>query len=254
VSRYREIPPPAPLAPWVACAWISERPGAARILPDGCADLVWTGSRLIVAGPATSAHIADDAPGAPKVGVRFRVGAAGAALGLPACELRDENPQADEVVGPDLADRAGAGGDSPERLLMELTALVAARLRSAAPVDPLVRAAARALAVPGATVSSVAEHVALSERQLRRRFEGAVGYGPKTLARVMRLQRFLTLATEDRASTDGGLARLAADAGYADQAHLTRDCTALTGVTPSVLLAERRGPAGEAELRTLAAR
>jgi AraC-like DNA-binding protein len=35
-----------------------------------------------------------------------------------------------------------------------------------------------------------------------------------------------------------GLARLAADTGYADQAHLTRECVRLTGVTPRVFLAE----------------
>ena len=34
----------------------------------------------------------------------------------------------------------------------------------------------------------------VSERQLRRRFVDAVGYGPKTLARVLRFQRFLALA------------------------------------------------------------
>ncbi len=44
----------------------------------------------------------------------------------------------------------------------------------------------------------------VSERQLRRRFEDAVGYGPKTLARVLRFQRFLALA-----SGGGELARLA---------------------------------------------
>jgi transcriptional regulator GlxA family with amidase domain len=76
--------------------------------------------------------------------------------------------------------------------------------------------------------------VALSERQLRRRFHDAVGYGPKTLGRVMRLQRFLRLA---RAQPDAGLAALAADAGYADQAHLSGDARALTGRTPSALLA-----------------
>ena len=85
----------------------------------------------------------------------------------------------------------------------------------------------------------------MSERHLRRRFESSVGYGPKTLARVLRLQRFLALA---RADPDEGLAGLAAAAGYADQAHLSRDCAALTDRTPGALLAERYGPAGESQL------
>jgi AraC-like DNA-binding protein len=80
----------------------------------------------------------------------------------------------------------------------------------------------------------------VSERQLRRRFERGVGYGPRTLRRVLRFQRFLGLA-----HGGGSLARLAADAGYADQAHLVRDCRSLAGMTPSALLAAGASAAGE---------
>lgn len=247
MTTYRELAPPAPLAEWVACGWVSTRAGGARILPDGCVDVVWTGRRLIVAGPATSSRFSNDAPGVPKVGVRFRVGAAGAALGIPASELLDANPPAEEVMpeGAELAERMEAAG-TPQRMLMELTAAVAGRLREASPGDPLVAAAARRLAVPGARVRDVAFELGLSERQLRRRFDASVGYGAKTLARVLRLQRFLALASDPAA--DASLARLAADAGYADQAHLARECAGLAGVAPSALLAERRGPAGERAL------
>jgi hypothetical protein len=68
---------------------------------------------------------------------------------------------------------------------------------------------------------------AVSERRLRRRFVQAVGYGPATYLRVSRFQRAVALAP--RAP---GLAALAAAAGYSDQAHLSRDCRALTGLTP----------------------
>ena len=66
----------------------------------------------------------------------------------------------------------------------------------------------------------------------RRRFLAAVGYGPKMLERVLRLRRFLAggLGGSD------GLARAAVEAGYADQAHLSRECRALTGLTPGELL------------------
>jgi AraC-like DNA-binding protein len=67
----------------------------------------------------------------------------------------------------------------------------------------------------------------VSERQLRRRFADAVGYGPKRLARVLRFQRFLGLAEHG-----GDLARLALDAGYADQAHMTAEVTELAGLSP----------------------
>jgi AraC-like DNA-binding protein len=234
VSTYRELPPPAVLADWVCCAWVSSRSGGARILPDGCVDLVWTGRRLIVAGPATESHMATEAPGATKVGVRFRVGAAGAALGMPASELRDENPHAAEVLPAPVVQRIASSGSDPERMLMALTGAVSARLRDAEPADPLVRAAARALVAPDARVRTVAERLGLSERQLRRRFHAAAGYGPKTLQRVLRFRRFLAGGEPD-------LARAALDAGYADQSHLTRECVRLAGRTPTALLAADQG-------------
>jgi methylphosphotriester-DNA--protein-cysteine methyltransferase len=80
--------------------------------------------------------------------------------------------------------------------------------------------------------------IGIGDRQLRRRFLDAVGYGPKTLERILRFQRFLMLGGDD-------LARRALDAGYADQAHLTRESTRLAGLPPAALLAEGAGAAGE---------
>jgi AraC-like DNA-binding protein len=107
-------------------------------------------------------------------------------------------------------------------------------------IDPLARAAALGMASPGARVDELGATLGVSERQLRRRFAEAVGYGPKTLARVLRFQRFLALA---RSGDD--LARLALTAGYADQAHLTRETRRLAGRTPLELLLAGATPAGE---------
>jgi AraC-like DNA-binding protein len=60
-----------------------------------------------------------------------------------------------------------------------------------------------------------------------------VGYGPKTLHRVLRFRRFLARA--DANGPEADLVRLALEAGYADQAHLTRECTRLTGLAPAAL-------------------
>ena len=78
----------------------------------------------------------------------------------------------------------------------------------------------------------------LGERQLRRRFAAGVGYGPKTLARVLRFQRLLALLTDDRAGRPT-LAEAAALAGYADQAHMTAECTRLAGRSPAAVRASR---------------
>jgi AraC-like DNA-binding protein len=232
VRVYRELAPPPDLAAHVACVWTTLSRGGA-IFPDGCVDVVWRGDGLIVAGPATGPMTSEMPLGVNVFGVRFRLGVAGAALGLPADELLDQNPRLADVWGPDVDERVAAGG------VAELVQAVRERVHGA-PVDPLARAAALRMAVPGARVDELGSVLGVSERQLRRRFADAVGYGPKTLARVLRFQRFLSLAS------DGGeLARLAFLAGYSDQAHLTRETRRLSGLTPLELLVARPAPAGE---------
>ena len=237
---YREIAPPPALASHVACLWW--RTGAPpRVLPDGCVDLVWTGAEAVVAGSATRPMVPGVRPDALKLGVRFRVGAAGVALGLPAGELLDSSATLGEIwaEGDELAARVAAASGRRSQLAVLVDA-VASRLAPASAPDPLVRAAVLDVARPRTRVTELCGRLGISERQLRRRFEGAVGYAPKTLARVLRLQRFLGLA-----QSGGDLARLAADAGYADQPHLTRDCARLTGLPPAALVASGAGPAGE---------
>jgi AraC-like DNA-binding protein len=93
------------------------------------------------------------------------------------------------------------------------------------------------LAALGTTVRGIASEVGLSDRQLLRRCVDEVGYGPKYLVRVLRFQRLLGLA---RRLPDANLAVLAAAAGYADQPHMSRECRALTGVTPARLVRSQR--------------
>jgi AraC-like DNA-binding protein len=237
---YRELPPPPALAAHVACLWWHAGTPA-RVVPDGCADLVWTGADLIVAGPATRAVVPRVPPADVKLGIRFRVGAAGAALGLPASELLDSSPALGEVwsAGDELAERVVQAPGPAARLAVLVEAIAAQLTRTPAP-DSLVRAAVLDLARPRTAIARVGDRLGISERQLRRRFDAAVGYSPRTLARVLRFQRFLALAGHEH-----DLARLAADAEYADQPHMTRDCTALAGLSPAVLLAAGAGPAGE---------
>ena len=85
---------------------------------------------------------------------------------------------------------------------------------------------------PIGTLDRVADEFGVSLRQFRRRFANAVGYSPAYYTRIARLQRFIRLAAERRR----GLAELAAGAGYADQAHLTRDCKDIAAMTPGRLL------------------
>jgi AraC-like DNA-binding protein len=232
VRVYREFAPPPDLAPYVACVWTTIHRGGV-IFPDGCVDLVWNGTQLVVAGPATGPVAPSIAVGDVVHGVRFRLGVAGAALGLPAGELADSTVPIAELWGPWVDERVAAGG-------MPAVLEIVRERTLGVQLDPLARAAAVGMAGPGARVDALGVALGVSERQLRRRFAEAVGYGPKTLARILRFQRFLELVP-----TGDDLARLALSAGYADQAHLTRETRRLAGRTPLELVASRASPAGE---------
>jgi transcriptional regulator GlxA family with amidase domain len=131
----------------------------------------------------------------------------------------------------DRGRRLAAALDEREDRVRLLLSALAARAETAQPPDALVRAAVARLHDPDVPVAGLADELAVSERQLRRRIVTAVGYGPKRLTRVLRLWRALTAA---RAGDE--LARAALDAGYADQAHFTHDCRELAGAPPSALL------------------
>ncbi|MGP3922045.1 helix-turn-helix domain-containing protein [Streptomyces sp. 8N616] len=195
-----------------------------RVLPDGCTDLIWLDGQLVVAGPDTRAHVPGSSPGARYVGLRFPPGRGPDVLGVPAHELRDLRiPLAALWPGGrvrQLAERVSDAADPAAAL----EAITTDRLRDSPPPDPLLAAVVAGLRA-GETVSAVARTAGLGERQLHRRCLAAFGYGPKTLARVLRMNRGLALA---RAGTP--YAEVAALAGYADQAHLAREVKALAGV------------------------
>jgi AraC-like DNA-binding protein len=83
----------------------------------------------------------------------------------------------------------------------------------------------------------VAEEIGVTGRHLRRILLDHTGLGPRSLQRVARLQNFLRLADREWPATS--LAHMAVVAGYADQAHLSREVRELGGVTPRELLRER---------------
>jgi transcriptional regulator GlxA family with amidase domain len=82
------------------------------------------------------------------------------------------------------------------------------------------------------SIDRLAGDLGISGRQLERRFLNEVGLGPKLLCRILRFQQvFRAIERSDR-----NWARIAADCGYYDQAHLIRDFRQFAGQPPSVLL------------------
>jgi AraC-like DNA-binding protein len=250
---YIEWPAPVALRDSVACLWAQvsgDEDRAGLVLPDGCTDLIWTqGQGASVAGPDTGPVPTTMAAGTVLLGARFRPSAGGPVLGIPLSELRDQRVDLADLR-PGDARRLSATLDPATAAARVLD--VTGALVGAARLDPAVAEAARLLHDPQARAEDVADDVGLSLRQLRRRCHAAVGYGPKTLQRVLRFRRFVSGIDAlpqnpqnpqnlQSPPSPGGLdlAGLALRAGYADQAHLTRECGRLAGLTPAVLARQR---------------
>jgi methylphosphotriester-DNA--protein-cysteine methyltransferase len=155
---------------------------------------------------------------------------------VPLSELLDQRVDAADL--PAVPARRLPGSLAPEEAL-RLVAEIAAWLVTERPPDRLVREVARRLGRPGERAELVAGQLGISERQLRRRCQAAAGYGPRTMGRVLRFRRFVSGI--DAAGAAADLAGIAADAGFADQAHMTRESVRLAGLTPAALARARRG-------------
>jgi AraC-like DNA-binding protein len=244
---YTEWPAPAGLRGAIACLWAQVTPDGGRdrnslVLPDACTDLIWEPGRgAYVAGPDTGPVPTVMKAGTIVIGVRFRPWAGGPALGVPLSELRDQRVNLEDLRRRDA--RRLPGTLDPDTAVIRALELAAALVAEGDP-DPAAAQAAILLADPRARAEDVAAEVGLSMRQLRRRCHAVVGYGPKTLQRILRFRRFVSRIDAGLPSGQAAhdLAALAVQVGYADQAHLTRECRALAGLTPAAL-ARQRGPA-----------
>jgi AraC-like DNA-binding protein len=209
------------------------------VVPDGRTGIVWLSDGTVrVCGPETRPW-RPDRVGVAATGLRLTPGVAHAVLGVPAWELRDRRVSLEELWGPAtrrFVELLAASTDvmSTSRIL---ETLVRSGLANGRSVDPVARLVLRRLTAAPTRVSALAGEAGMSVRQLQRHCLTAFGYPASTLARVLRLQRFLVMVRSPLRRCQS-LSALAAAAGYADQAHLARDCHELTGHRPSAL----RGP------------
>jgi AraC-like DNA-binding protein len=215
------------------------RGGVHRVdrLPDGRTALVLRviergRGDVCLVGPRTRAHLKDATGFELAVMVQFKLGWSTPLLGLPAHELTDRYVSLEDVWGAPARGfvfellEASSSSEAVDRLTR---ALAQTSRRVWEPTSAsLARRAARLLEGEGARVEGVAARLGVTARHLRRVFAVNIGVGPKRFARAARLQRAVRLA---RSSSDWG--RIAADAGYYDQAHLIADFGALVGLTPS---------------------
>lgn len=88
------------------------------------------------------------------------------------------------------------------------------------------------------TTEEAATRLAVSVRTLQRMTHRHVGLSPAAMIRRRRLQE-AAQRVRDEPGVD--LASIAAELGYADHAHLTRDFQAVLGIAPRVYRSETRG-------------
>ncbi len=238
---YTESHPAPALKPWVAAHWhFRVDPQAPEmdhwIPPNGgvMLSIIPSGEALLT-GPRTE-PLQTRVQGGLKVwGSLFWPGAAPSLLGIDVEALRSRQIPAQLALGEPTAARlreAFATVADEAQAAKALDTLLLERLPPPRPLDEKVLQAVFRLIQSngGETVAAMAAAVDLSPRQLRRRFRREVGLTPKELARIQRLRASAVEAVFDDQEP---WVAIAANRGYADQAHLIREFQHLLGLTPS---------------------
>lgn len=225
----------------------SAEPRFERILPTGAVHLVVRfgdplridGNVLdggIVGGSRSEAYVREVSAGRCSVGAQLVPGAASCLLGVPAVELAERHTPLSDLWGREASEwrERLAELPCPEKRLDRFEGLLASRV-SAGPhrvagwaLDAIAR---------GMSVGEIAHASGFSHRHFLSIFRREVGLAPKRWARVARFQRAIAALSRPSAPS---LAEVAHAAGYSDQAHLTREFSAMAGLSPGRYLASPR--------------
>ncbi len=230
---YLEVPPPADLRPFVRAFWWRTRgeattaekgaPSAVRVLPDGCADLLIDGDRIRWVGTMTRARVVEESgqgEASPLFGVRFQPGALAAFVRAPVSEVTDEH-----VPFGALDARFARPAFVEPTFAAHVEQLTQALRRVSPTSSPLLRLAGRLSAQ--ARIDSLLAATGWSARTLERRFLAALGVSPKQHLRYLRFEDALAAVRRGDRFADLALA-----AGYADQAHFSREFRRFVGLSP----------------------
>jgi AraC-like DNA-binding protein len=235
--RYLVDPPlDAQLEHWWTVAW-DLPPGETlegSSLPHPCFHVVVEGARVRVAGVARS-RFRRPLQGCGWVfGAKFRPGAFRVLLDRPASAYTDQVVPFSRVVGQARArgyQRAIAAAPDDDARVAVATRFFSELLPPPPPGARLLQALVEAAATDRAltTVEALRARSGLHLRELQRWFKDAVGVSPKWVIQRYRLHEALVALEAKRAT----VAELAAELGYADQAHFARDFKRVVGMPPS---------------------
>jgi methylphosphotriester-DNA--protein-cysteine methyltransferase len=275
--RYVEVAPSPDLSEWVDCYWsITGRIDTAvrgnRVLPDGCMDVILRFGdppmnrdgaaqfESFVVGAMTSPTVVWQVGRVDLMGVRFRPGGAPLflsvapaseftnavvplnALRLDADELYDRTASCvSQAQGVETHDVRSVGLGEREYLRARASvveSILRRRMRREASADAAVAAAVSLIASHDGRIQvrAIEERLGITQRSLERRFRSRIGLSPKVAARIARFQR-AAASLQEKPHTS--LARLAAERGYHDQAHMTREFREFAGLPPAAYAMER---------------
>jgi AraC-like DNA-binding protein len=240
-AHLRTRRPASSLGPFLGCYWWVDVAHGTRLrtFPDACTSV------SVVLHPGDSPESFFIGPrlvpseGTPSIGhslfgVRLKPGAAFLFTGTPVNVFAGERRRLADILPQPAKDFETwiAGAATIEAHFDALEALMLERFdKEGSGIHPCVQ---RALAIVEQTggqirIAELASRCRVSARHLANLLRTWVGLPPKTLARIARFQKFLEqLETEP---AESGAAR-AADLGYFDQAHLTREVSRFFGATP----------------------
>jgi AraC-like DNA-binding protein len=237
--RLATFPPAAPLAPFVDYYWLVEwdlagqAPQTQRVLPYPNAHLVFEPGKSALHGVVRGAFVRQVEGAGRVLGVRFKPGALRPFIAHPVARLADRTAPLDELlkVGTLDAERRVLGQHGELATVGAAEAMLLAVLPA---IDPRALLAAQAVQAAAAANGPLSAHalaaqLGIEERSLQRLFSNYVGVSPKWVIQRFRLQE-ATWRLAAHAPAD--LAALAAELGFFDQAHLTRDFTKLVGQSP----------------------
>jgi AraC-like DNA-binding protein len=189
----------------------------------------------LVGGAREQSYVRKITGPSSSVGALLLPGTASLLFGVPASETAERHTALEDLWSAaevaELRERFEASPTCEARVQI-LEASLLSRLPRVRALHPAVAEALARLA-RAEPIANVVEHCGYSHRTLATLFHRAVGLTPKVFLRVTRLQR--AIAQMNNVARPR-LASVAQDAGYADQAHFTREFTRITGVNPSYYL------------------
>jgi AraC-like DNA-binding protein len=238
-QRHWYADPGPRLAPFVAYYWFAswdlrgQPPYRQLIVPYPNVHLSFRDGDAGTVHGVARRHVIRELAGVGRVlGVAFRPGCFRPFLDGPVSALTDRSVPARDVLGPGVPQAAMAEAAEPPEMVRVAEGFLHTILP---PPDPTAEAVAGIVAQIAAEpeitrVGHLADRFGTGVRRLQRLFAEYVGIGPKRVIRRYRLHE-VTERMASGAAIDWG--RLAAELGYADQAHLTRDFTAIVGESPT---------------------